>query len=289
MFSVCMVYHDRPNDLRKSLAALAQYRPPDVEVVLIDNNSDPPDPIFDVWREFKDSIPISLVIRRTLPSPLAFASARNIALNVARKPWIVSLDADCVISPRYFQGVSEAIERFAYLGSRLVLAGERRFVASADVTLEAIVADPEALLAVPLVRSVSNHKLLRDKRMPEMQGLPDVQHPWDYMHGCNVIYSAELAQQSGGHDESFDGSFGYEDIEFAHRLVTQHQCSCHYLADMTVHHLEPAAGDRQPDRSERRTNHNWLEVCRRIPGYEDFKLRQYDRLGVWPRGLTSNP
>jgi GT2 family glycosyltransferase len=287
MFSVSMVCYGRPDDLRKALTALVKYQPPGLEVLLIDNNS--PQSVYEVYQEFSDYLTVSLVLRHQLPSSLAFASARNLALSLARNSWIMSLDPDCVIGPNYFEGVCRAIDDFADKEGRLMLAGERRFIRSQDVTVPKILTDPASLTVVPQVRSVSNHFLLRDKRMLEMKDLPDIEHPWDYMHGCNVVYSAEIARKCGGHDEIFDGSFGYEDIDFAYRMMTDLKCSSRYVTDMLVFHLEPDSNTWQPDRSERKENSNWLEIGRHIPGYHEFKLRQYSRLGIRLRGLKSGP
>lgn len=286
MFSVCMLCFGRSDDLRKSLTAITEHQRPDLEVILVDNNSEPPELIFNVWREFRDRLSITLVTRSRLPSSLAFASGRNIALAIARNSWIISLDPDCVVGPGYFDSISGAINDFDDGSGRFILAGERRFVRSADVALKAIATDAGALSRITPIRSSSNHLLLRDKRFPEMAGLPDIEHPWDYMHGCNLVYSVDMARRIGGHDETFDGFFGYEDIDFAHRMVTTRGCCCRYVAGMTVLHLEPTDDEQQPDRSARGTNRNWREIGRRIPGYHDFKLGQYTRLGIWPRGLA---
>jgi GT2 family glycosyltransferase len=280
LFTVLMICHNRLEDLRKSLTAVAMHQTYPLEVILVDNNSR--EPVERAYREFSHQLSLTMILRHQLSSSLAFASARNIGLRMARNPWIVSLDPDCVINPDYFSAIRREIEEHA--GDRkLLLVGERKFINSRDTSCEQILTDPRHLHSLRQIGSNSNYGLVRDKRMPYMAGLPHVEHAWDFMHGCNLVYHVDLARDCGGHDESFDGNFGYEDIEFAYRMISEMHCVPRYIREMTVFHLEPDGYDWQPDRSRRKTNNNWKEVCRRIPGYHEYKLRQYRSLDITPR------
>jgi predicted glycosyltransferase involved in capsule biosynthesis len=41
-----------------------------------------------------------------------------------------------------------------------------------------------------------------------------------WLMGCFLMGPRLLLHDLGGFDEDFDGAWGYEDIEFAHRLIT---------------------------------------------------------------------
>ncbi|MGH3600561.1 MAG: galactosyltransferase-related protein, partial [Pseudonocardiaceae bacterium] len=131
------------------------------------------------------------------------------------------------------------------------------------------------------VPSVSNYYLCKDRRLPAMEQLPDVEHPWAYMHGGNLLYRTIDAKLVHGHDEQFDGHWGYEDAEFAYRMIVRANCSPGYLSDMTVYHQESSTYESiDVDRFDKKNNPNWDRACEAIPGFRAFKIEQYRRLGV---------
>jgi GT2 family glycosyltransferase len=90
------------------------------------------------------------------------------------------------------------------------------------------------------------------------------EHPaaYELVHGCNMAVRSDDARHVGGWDTAFDGAFGYEDIEFAARLV-RHGCEVTWVRGATVLHLEDE-GDTSWKASR---SVNFERACRVIPGF----------------------
>lgn len=250
----------------------------DVEILLVDNNSDT-DSIEQVYRGFRDLLMLTLIQQPRLPHPFALSRARNTALRLAAGEWISSIDADCIPCPGFLRSIYAAIDQ---AGVRpIMFTGERVFISANNFTREKLIEDPSIILGAPRVSSASNYFLPKDRRLPIMEQLPDVEHPWAYMHGGNVLYRAIDAELVHGHDERFDGSWGYEDTDFAYRMIVRAHCSPRYLSGMTVYHQEPLTSTTmQVDRFDKTNNPNWDRACETIPGFQVFKTEQYQRMGI---------
>lgn len=249
-----------------------------VEILLVDNNSDT-DSIEQVYRDFRDLLTLTLIQQPRLAHPFALSRARNTALRLVTAEWICSIDADCVPSPGFLRSIYNAIDR---VGARPhIFTGERIFISGSGLTKEKLIDDGSILLSTPRLPSASNYFLFEDRRLPTMKQLPDVEHPWSYMHGGNVLYRTIDANLVHGHDEQFDGNWGYEDIEFAYRMIVRANCIPKYLSGMTVYHQESfGSGADHVNRFDKRNNPNWSRVCAAIPGFRRFKVEQYKRMGV---------
>jgi glycosyltransferase involved in cell wall biosynthesis len=279
--SVLMTCHDRVGDLERALSGLVAggFGAEEVEIILIDNNST--EPIEAVRKKFKGKLRLLLLLRPELETPLGLASARNLGLKLARSKWIVSIDPDCIVGVDY---LTHARRRITALENDLVMiTGERLFVDGCGLNPIDLLNNPALVEALPRVRSQSNHYLRDDRRMPGMTQLPAIPHPWDYMHGCNLIYPARTARMCGGHDESFDNHHGYEDIEFAYRMIDGMGCIPEYDSGLKVYHQEPRGSDPQPNRENKLDNANWSKICNQIGGYREFKISEYRRLGISPQ------
>jgi glycosyltransferase involved in cell wall biosynthesis len=250
----------------------------DVEILLVDNNSDT-DSIEEVYRCFRDLLTLTLIQQPRLPHPFALSRARNTALRLATGEWISSIDADCIPSPGFLRSIYTAIDQ---AGTRqLIFTGERVFVSANNLTREKLIEEPSILLSSPRTASASNYFLSKDRRLPIMEQLPDVEHPWAYMHGGNILYRTIDAKLIHGHDERFDGNWGYEDADFAYRMIVKANCSPRYLSGMTVYHQESSTPTiMQIDRFNKKGNPNWNRACETIPGFRIFKIGQYKRLGI---------
>lgn len=250
----------------------------DVEVVLVDNNSDV-DSIEEVYRSFRDLLTVTLIQQPRLAHPFALSRARNTALRLVAGEWVSSIDADCIPSPGFVRSIYGAIDEVK--NSPLIFAGERVFISAHDLTKEKLLHEPSILLSAPRALSASNYFLYKDRRLPVMEQLPDVEHPWAYMHGGNLLYRTVDAKLVHGHDERFDGVWGYEDAEFAYRMIVVAHCVPRYLEGMTVYHQESSISRVQEvDRFNKKVNPNWNRVCDAIPGFRAFKIEQYRRLGL---------
>src|SRR5690242_14187366 len=102
MFSIVVPVHNDLRHLRITLAGFVAQRGavPPYELILVDNNSFRECPEA-AYVEFVERLPILLVRQPILPHPFALCRARNVGLALARYPWIVTLDSDCVPGPDY--------------------------------------------------------------------------------------------------------------------------------------------------------------------------------------------
>lgn len=272
MFSIVIPCHNDVDLLRKTLAGLClNLGAKKFEVVLVDNNSFEED-IDAAYRAYVSRLDLSLLRQPRLPHPKATSRARNLGLAVSRGEWVVNLDADCVPMPGYMELLA------AYLESRRdenpIVAGLRRFVDLSANSEEDILAGRVDYESLPLVASPSNYFRTMDRRLPEIERLEHSEHPWAYFHSCNIAYRRDEALAAGGFDECYDGCWGYEDIDFAHRMITLRRATPRYLPGIDLLHQDSERSSRQ-NRFDKTTNRNWHIITERIPGYEAYKARQY--------------
>ena len=279
VFSFIIPCRDRLRELANCLAGIfiQQFSRSLFDVILVDQRSD--GRIEALAERFSQRLDVVYIKRADLDRPYPLASARNAALEASTSEWIVSLDSDCICNPGYLTAVYRRL--MEHRTDLLFLAGERIFV-SAENLSEHVLFNAADLCSLPRVRSSSNHRLPRDKRFPEMQRLPHCEHPWDYMHGGNVVYSRQLALSLGGYDSLYDGHHGYEDIDFAYRIISAGKAVPRFVNDMHVYHQEPRV-ELQQIRRMHADHPNWNRVEKIIPGYNEFKRLQYERLGLKPK------
>lgn len=275
MFTFIIPCFDNNTFLRAALTSIkwqAEYNHP-FEIIIVDNNSRNENPD-EIYKEFFDYLPIFLVKQPKLPHTFALSKARNIALHLARHPWIISLDADIVIHKNYLNNLLKIIERH----HNIIIAAERIFIDGSEahkITAEGH-AWPEKQKSI---KSSSNYFLTLDRRLPAMRNIETTLHPWAFMHGSNVIFPRELALQVGGYDETYDGHWGYEDIDFAYRLITEKLTQPFYGEGLHCYHLEiPVAQENISERFDKQNNPNWTRICQRIPGFKDYKEAEYQNI-----------
>jgi len=276
MFSIVVpVYNDLRN-LRLNLAGFLAQRGsvPPYEIILVDNNSMRESPEA-AYVDFVHRLPLLLVRQPMLPHPLALSRARNVGITLARYPWIVTFDADCVPNPDYLANLATAARETP----RGMIAGERIFIDAAGITEHSVASDPATLSRATRVASPSNYGKVRDRRFPHLEHLNRAEHPWAFMHGGNVAFPRSIAQSAGGYDETFDGDWGYEDIDFAFRALTRGGLEPRYLPGMAAYHLD-RPGDTVARRSRKRESPNWQRIISRIPGFAEFKARQFASLHI---------
>jgi GT2 family glycosyltransferase len=250
---------------------------PRLETIVIDNNSTLPPP-HSLYQRFRAELRMTFVQQPALAHPFALSRARNLGMRLTQAKWILLLDADCVPGPGFLGAVRQAMEAPS---SAFIATGERIFIDALEEDALATSSELEALMCRPRVPSGSNYWLHRDRRMPAMCDLARSRHPWAYMHAGVLLYPAAQARRVGGFDERYDGHWGYEDADFAYRMISRAGCEPRYLEQMLVLHQEaPGEYGRQDHKWDKRTNPNWRRVCATIPGFEQFKRRQWQALGV---------
>jgi len=269
--------HNNAELLEKSLAGFAAQEHSDVqwEVFVIDNNSSDIS-IAALQLKFRKHMKLTLIEQPQLAHPFALCRARNIGLKLAEGQWIVVMDADIIPNPKYIKTLAAYINEWK--DRPIISSCERRFVLANDIDAESIIDNPGILERLPLAKSPSNYGLPVDRRLPAMQDLPDIKHPWDYMHGCNVIFRKEDALKIGGYDEKYDGRWGFEDIDFAYRMITEAECTPLYASGLHVYHQDLPEDKPQTNRNAKSENPNWAKICDLIPGYKEYKVAKYRKL-----------
>jgi len=278
--SIVIPCHDGAALLSKTLAGIAAQGnvTKRIEIILVDNNSKT-DSMESVHRRFMDVLNITLIQQPRLRHPFSLCRARNMALRLTTADWILSLDSDCIPD----QGHLAAVLKIISSGDTAsVYTGERVFISSADITVADILHDALAMNSLKPIRSASNYRLPLDRRMPIMKQLPNVSHPWAFMHAGNLLYPVAKAREIGGHDEAFDGHWGYEDAEFAYRIITGGGCAPRFSSEMRVFHQEPThvTSSDYKHKLDKRNNPNWVRACEAIPGFREFKIEQFRDLGA---------
>lgn len=281
MFSIVIPCFNRLPQLARVLAGFcAQGADESFEIILVDNNGFDCD-INALYCRYVDILPLSLLRQPRLRHPRATARARNLGLALARFDWIVNIDSDCIPPPEYLCRIRQAIERQAE--DNLLFVGLRRFICGDEISEAELQQGRADLASLPCMASPSNYGCKLDRRYPEIESVAESPHPWAFMHSGNLIYRRDKARMIGGYDETFDGSWGYEDIDFAHRMITRTGAVPYYLAGIECYHQDSLSAEiaiqtEKDERFNKAENPNWARICERIPGYEQFKIDQYRRI-----------
>lgn len=262
--SIIIPTYNRSSMLRKTLCGLIAQKSysGQYEIVIVDNGSE--EDLLMKISDFKDNMNIVFLRRRLQRKHFRPASARNIGVSHAKYNLLLFLDSDCVPS-----------EKLLYYHSRilkseqgLVTIGHRVFVDELVLTERMILSGKYMQTELKLVRSPSNYLQDSDRRIPELTILSNHPAPYNCLHGCNAGLRKEEFYRVGMFDESFDGHWGYEDIEFGYRLFL-HGARFVYLPDAFVYHLE-GEGLTLSDRLEGKRR-NYALACKKIPSFDSFR------------------
>ena len=275
MFTVLIPFHGESAWLARCLAGLStqDFHEP-FEVVVIDNDTPGPAPS-GVFERYREHLQLSVVRRSGLSSPLAMSSARNRGLALAQYEWIVHMDADCVPGPEHLHRLHARIT--AARGDNLLLFGVRRFINPEHLDERSILDGAIDWSRLPEVASPSNYGIMGDRRLPELVQVSSSEQPWAYAQTCNLTHRLDAACGVGGFDEAFDGAWGYEDIEFAHRLVTIAGARPTFVPGIEVHHHDSDDSSKL-ERKDKTMNPNWHRACELIPGFSEFSRERYRRI-----------
>jgi len=275
MFSFVIPCHNNVELLKKTLAGLSVntgFMP--FEVILVDNNSFDEN-IDKAYAEYVDHLNLYLLRQPRLPHPMAVSRARNLGLRLSRYEWIVNLDSDCVIIPGYLKQLADWIQKNSL--DNPIITGLRRFVNMDNVSASEILSGSVDYRALPKMASEANYSQIEDRRIPYLDRLQELEQPWAYFHSCNLIYRKNSAEAVGGFDELFDGNWGYEDIDFVHRMITQTNACPYYLPGIECLHQDSESSNKQ-NRFDKNSNPNWQLISERIPGYTEYKSKEYSNL-----------
>jgi hypothetical protein len=104
--------------------------------------------------------------------------------------------------------------------TKIATIGPKKFAEASNIQPADIVRNFTLIISLPDIHSVSNNLIgsRKDKRIPELKELKIDPFPSNYFHGGNVAYWRKDAIDVGLWDETFNGNYGYEDIDFGQRL-----------------------------------------------------------------------
>lgn len=260
--------------LRATLVSLMwQLGDHDFEVIIIDNNSLSENPD-EVYHEFFGLLELYLIKQPKLTHTFSLCRARNTALKLARFPWIISLDADIVLNTEYLNHLKAIVNK----EESLIITSERVFIDGSQAG-NISVNDPAWPARQKSVLSPSNYYLQTDRRIDALKNLKENPHPWAYMHGSNTVFPREKALMINGYNEAYDGHWGYEDVDFAYRLITEKNVMPTYCPGMYCYHLDLLAdGKEESRRFDKKNNPNWTRICETIPGFKEFKELEYKKI-----------
>ncbi|WP_444893986.1 glycosyltransferase [Microbulbifer sp. TRSA001] len=250
------------------------------ELIIVDNNSQDPN-IISCYNKFKNQLTVTLLFRHLLPDPFALNSARNLGVNIAKYDWCIFTDSDCIPSPQYLTEIQKLINEH---GSNICMAGIREFINSKEIVPSKIDSSGVYLSNFPRFNSSSNYGLSKDRRLGKIEHLPNTEHPWGHFYGCNMVFKKEHVIKAGLFDEKYDGTWGYDDIDLAYRVINNLKVRPIYMEKAVVYHqdkIDPAeAVNEKSIKLKDLKNPNYQYICKKIPGYYEFSNREFKRFGL---------
>ena len=204
-------YKDR-HILARTLASLVYQTYPShlFEVIVSDDGSS--EPVMETLEAFKEQLTLQYVRQEDLG--LRVCAARNLGLQRAQGEVIISLDFDMICPPQFIA----AHLAWFHVSDRVATIGPRKFIDAKDITLNDIRSNFARIAQLPSQSSISNYKKEIDGRIAQFATLYKHPLPAKLFHTCNVAYRRSHAELIGGFDEAYDYHYGFEDVDFGHRL-----------------------------------------------------------------------
>ncbi|WP_444884312.1 glycosyltransferase [Microbulbifer sp. PSTR4-B] len=281
-FSIIAPCYNNSGLLRNMLKGFSvqNYPKEDFEVIVVDNNSSDSG-IYSCYKEYKDKLNLTLLYRQILDNPFALNSARNLGVKISKYDWCVFTDSDCIPSSNYLMLINNIINN---KGKIICMTGLREFIHFKDVEVDMIDGTDTHLSACPRFKSPSNYGLTKDRRIGKIEDLPDTEQPWGHFYGCNMIYKKEDIIKVGMFDEFYDGTWGYDDIDMAYRVISELKVEPIFADKAVVYHQDEVAPaekiDKSVSKTEKLNNPNYQYICKKINGYYEFSTREFRRFGL---------
>jgi glycosyltransferase involved in cell wall biosynthesis len=243
--SVVVTTYNRPPALRRVLDALAAQDTRDFEIVIADDGSG--DATREAITAWAATAPVPVTHVWHPDTGFRVAAIRNRGLAVARAPYVIFLDGDCV-PPTWFVTAHRALAEPGWFlaGNRLLLSA--RFTARVEAQQRPIHRDGTATwFARRLVGHIN--RVLPLLRRPDGEWRKRAAHAWARPKSCNLSGWRADFERVNGYDEQYEG-WGREDSDLVIRLMHAGvmQKSARFAAP--VFHL----WHREADRSKLRDN-----------------------------------
>lgn len=196
--SVIVAHYDQPEELARTLHALAAQDYPRelIEIIVADDGS--PGPV---------AVPDDVILVRQEDRGFRLAAVRNLGVRASSGDVLCFLDADTAPEPGYVR----ALTRLPALLPEAVTVGRRRHADFAGV------ASDLPVTAAAAGRELPEPSWLADEyaRSRNLRDADD--RSYRFVIGAVIACSRTLFDEVGGFDESFT-SYGGEDWEWAHRM-----------------------------------------------------------------------
>ncbi len=198
--------YNSPEALRVSLNSILRQTMMPYEVIVADDGSR--EDTAKVVEEFARKAPVRIVHAWHPDRGFRLAAIRNLAISSATGDYIIQIDGDIVLHPRFIEDHAAAAlpGRFA-CGSRALLSKELS---------EQVIARGDADKVSPLTQGVFNRKNLM--RLPALSKLIARYGSKKLKYrGCNMAFWLSDLREANGYDEAYSG-WGCEDHDLAARL-----------------------------------------------------------------------
>ena len=244
--SIVLPVYNRIDMLRRTMAMLTHQTYPLelMEIVIADDGSnDHPEQLILEFEEFFD---VNYVRQKDLGYRLSHV--RNLGVRAAKHDNVIILDCDMAPVPN----LVELYAKWLSLDEKVLLIGHRRYVDANDVTVDAVLLDPSAMLELPPVATKntvmknSPSKDWREAIYTETDNLRQSPHPFRASSCGNVAFHRRIFSDAGTFDEEFT-AWGAEDNEFGYRVMNAGYYFIPVLDALGLHQ-EPPEGREFVDR-----------------------------------------
>ncbi|MBI2863744.1 MAG: glycosyltransferase [Chloroflexi bacterium] len=259
--TIVVLYHDGGKLVGSLLHSLDQQTYPKslMEIIVVDDGSTPPF----LTGQLPERVAGVLQIVRLEHRGYRLSTMRNEGISRAGGEIVLCVDQDIICPPWWIASHL----RWFHVSNSVATFGLRKFVDTAAFP-DAGPIDYSSCSEGPEIASSSNDFCLGDKRWREVAFIKAHPFPANCYHGCNIAFDRSQAIGVGMFDEAFNGFFGYEDIEFGHRLW-QSGVFMVYEPAATVIHQENISFTTEYRRSNKPINRRRLYD--RVPGLEQFR------------------
>lgn len=265
--SVIVAHYEQPDDLRRTLRALAAQTYPRhlVEIIVVDDGSRVP-PV----------VQPGVTLIRQDDEGFRLAAARNRGAEAATGEVLCFLDADCAPEPGYL----EALTRLPALCPDAVTVGRRRHAELSGL------ADDAPLLDLPEHLLLGDPTWLADAYRRSGDLLDADARSYRYLIGAVLACTRAFYAETGGFDETFT-TYGGEDWEWAWRCW-QHGAVLAHVPDAVAWHNGPDAAAREYDPARVNDETRRLEASIPVAGSRPHALlATAPDVAVILRGLES--